>query len=263
MGVAIVVPIFKIDLNEKELLSIYRTKHVYQNRDIYFVLPNKFKNTKFKFILNKNESIHYVEDFYLSSIKGYNRLLFQIDFYKMFISYSHILICQIDVFVFKDDLDFWVNQNYSNIGAPILDLKYKEIKLKKGNNGGFCLRNIKLCIKTLQNRNFLFCDLSALWESENKISMKIYRIIVNGLIFNYHRKPFLPILNEDIFWSAIAPKMFPFLKIPSLADSVKFAFDANPKYFYQLNDYQLPSAIHAWCKYDIGFVQSLIDNLEN
>jgi hypothetical protein len=92
--------------------------------------------------------------------------------------------------------------------------------------------------------------------------MKIYRVIVNGLIFNYRTKPFLPILNEDIFWSVIAPNMYLYLNTPSLTDSVQFAFDSNPRYFYKLNNNQLPSAIHGWYKYDLEFVQNLIDNLE-
>jgi hypothetical protein len=92
--------------------------------------------------------------------------------------------------------------------------------------------------------------------------MKIYRLIVNGLIFNYKWSPLKPIINEDIFWSVVVPNKCPFFKIPDLSDSVKFAFDANPKYFFELNQNHLPMAIHAWCKYDFAFVKSLISNNE-
>lgn len=262
MNVAIIIPIYKFNLSEAELVSIYRAKLIYSKRDIYFLLPNKFKNFKFDFISEINENIIYVADYYLSGIIGYNRLLFDINFYKKFINFSYILICQIDVFVFKDDLDFWMSKNYSNIGAPILDLKFHDIKYKKGNNGGFCLRSVNCCISILSKKKIQFCTLGALWKCENTVIMKIYRVIYNGLIFNYRKKPFLPVLNEDIFWSAIVPSMYSCFKIPTLNESIKFAFDSNPRYFFYLNNNQIPSAIHAWGKYDIEFVQRLIDNLE-
>lgn len=173
-----------------------------------------------------------------------------------------MLICQLDVYVIKDDLAFWVKKKYSFIGAPIIDLKSKNLQLKLGNNGGFSLRNVNDSISVLLSLKWRYCDFSSLWKSENSYLMKIYRLIVNGLIFNYKWPPLEPILNEDIFWSVIVPNKFSFFKIPEISDSVKFAFDANPKYFFELNQKQLPMAIHAWCKYDLMFVESLISTIE-
>lgn len=262
MKVSIVVPIYKIELSQKELESINRTRKILATYDIHFILPFRFKKIPFSFISKNADFVHYVDDYFLSGITGYNRLLLNLEFYKLFKEYEYILICQLDVYVLKDDLAYWVNKKFSFVGAPIIDLKDKNQHLKLGNNGGFSLRNVSDSISVLLSLNWRYCDLTSLLKSENSYLMKIYRLIVNGLIFNYKWSPLAPILNEDIFWSVIVPNKFSFFKIPELGDSVKFAFDANPKYFFELNQKQLPMAIHAWCKYDLMFVESLISTIE-
>ena len=41
---------------------------------------------------------------YFKSIQGYNRLLLSTGFYERFLASAYLLICQLDVFVFRDDL---------------------------------------------------------------------------------------------------------------------------------------------------------------
>ena len=39
-------------------------------------------------------------------------------FYESFLDFKYVLIHQLDVFIFKDELNYWCNQNYDYIGAP-------------------------------------------------------------------------------------------------------------------------------------------------
>src|SRR5690606_20423643 len=101
---------------------------------------------------------------FFSSIDGYNQLMLTPDFYKTFLDFEFILICQTDAYVFKNDLDFWLDKGFDYIGAPWLDSKNKffnhqwrfafnQVKkifgskekrythINKVGNGGFSLRN--------------------------------------------------------------------------------------------------------------------------
>ena len=55
---------------------------------------------------------------YFTSIQGYNRLLLSTEFYQRFLGSAYLLICQLDVFVFRDELAGWVARGYDYVGAP-------------------------------------------------------------------------------------------------------------------------------------------------
>ena len=57
-------------------------------------------------------------DRFFASVGGYNSLLLSPDFYERFSSFEHILICQLDAWVFRDELDLWCEKKYDYIGAP-------------------------------------------------------------------------------------------------------------------------------------------------
>jgi hypothetical protein len=47
--------------------------------------------------------------------------MLSIDFYKRFRDYKFILIYQLDAYVFRDELEYWCEQDYDFIGAPLIE----------------------------------------------------------------------------------------------------------------------------------------------
>jgi hypothetical protein len=259
--VAIIIPIYKDNLSLHEDISLKRALKVFKNRDI--ILVTFFELKHYCTQIKKNHSNITIQIFdkkNFNSIRSYNRLLMSENFYKAFINFNYILICQLDVYVFEDKLDYWIEKQYCNIGAPLFKGYNKTSKVFRdfGNNGGFCLRKTQSCLDILSNIKYRFYNLSTLVKIESSFPWKLYRILRDGLLFNYNYKFFYPIINEDIFWSSIVPIENKLFLVPKPEEAMLFSFDANPKLLYEKSNNKLPMAIHAWWRDDMIFVEKLI-----
>ena len=56
-----------------------------------------------------------------------------------------------------------------------------------------------------------------------------------------------------MYWGVLIPRYFSFFKVPKPEEALQFAFDAEPRYLFELNKHQLPFACHAWEKFDLEF----------
>lgn len=258
----VVVPIYSNKMSILEEKSFLRMIKVFKNREITIVSPYSLKEFSSKLAAANNLNVTFFSNDYFKGIKGYNRLLICKDFYNRFINFNYLLICQLDVYVIKDEIDYWTSLNLDNIGAPIFEgySNPSEVFKKNGNNGGFCLRNISNSLKVLSKIKFRYSKFSTLISIEKKWFWKLYRFLRDGLIFNYKIKYLRPIINEDVFWSMIVPKQFSFFKVCPPEKAMFFAFDANPKLLYKKCENRFPMAIHAWWRYDKDFVEELIEN---
>jgi Protein of unknown function (DUF5672) len=258
-AVSIVIPIYKDSMSEKESLSFQRILHVYADREISIACPARLKD--YGLAIGKGHPIHVsvFPEKYFRNISGYNRLLMSEAFYNAYIGFEYILICQLDVMVIKDDLDYWVSQSYDNTGAPIFESYTKPgSKLKRGNNGGFCLRKTKSCLAVLSNIKTSYSELDSLWNMETLLYMKIFRLVRDGLVFNYRTAWLKPVINEDMFWSVIVPDKFPWYSVCGPERAKYFAFDANPRWLFAQCSDTYPMAIHAWWRYDLPFVKEIL-----
>src|SRR5690606_38206670 len=118
-SVKIVIPIYKTDLDEFEQMSLKRSVEILGNHFFSIVCPEGldlspieiyFKEVKFEI---KRFSPHFFK-----GIDGYNLFMLSPEFYQAYLDVDYILICQTDVYVFKDDLLKWCDKNYDYIGAP-------------------------------------------------------------------------------------------------------------------------------------------------
>lgn len=50
-------------------------------------------------------------------IAGYNEMMMSADFYSLFNDYEYILICHVDAWVFRDELDDWCRRGYDHVAA--------------------------------------------------------------------------------------------------------------------------------------------------
>lgn len=262
--VMVVVPIYKGVMSSNEKISFERIMKVFSSRSINLVAPFHLKEFCHTLCEKyKNLTVSYFKDVFFQNIRGYNRLLMNIDFYVNYLNYEFILICQLDVYVLKDDIDYWMNKKIDNIGAPIFSEysktqsndEYKEL----GNNGGFCLRNVHKCIKVLSKKGCRYYQLKTLMKVEKKWNWRLFRLIRDGLVYNYKIGFLKPIINEDIFWSMIIPLEFDFFTSCLPSEAKYFAYDANPKLLFEKSKGVYPMAIHAWWRYDEDFVLSILE----
>ncbi|KAA6308084.1 hypothetical protein EZS27_040241, partial [termite gut metagenome] len=102
-----------------EQVSLSRTYRVLKNYPIVVVKPNSLKTD----ILSENYPELVFESFdddYFRNLSCYNRLMLSEEFYERFADTCYVLICQLDVYIFKDELKEWCLRDYDYIGAPWL-----------------------------------------------------------------------------------------------------------------------------------------------
>jgi len=254
-SVRIVVPVYKTDLNETEQMSLVRSLEVLNAHQFAIVCPEGldlspvqqyFGNVKWE---EKRFPAHFFK-----SIDGYNQLMLSEIFYEAFSDVGYILICQTDVFVFRDELNFWCEKNYDYIGAPwigsernfwnklMLKIRNLVSKKKKSShhffkvgNGGFSLRRVNMMLKIVK---------------ELRDEIQFYQQ-------NRDEKHFY---QEDIFISIFAKSKFHEMKIPGYKEALKFCMDRKPQIAYKLNNGKLPFACHGFDKPKVrNFWQPLLE----
>jgi hypothetical protein len=252
--VAIVIPTHKSRLNTDDLISLRHLRRHLSKYDRFFVIPDDVDEKNFK---QKNTRYIKFPKHFFSSWRGYNELLLQEDFYKKFEDYEYILIYQLDVLVFSDQLLYWVKKGYDYIAAPwfrpvIGSLTHKKGCPSSGGNGGFSLRKVSSALKVLKNVNSKATRSSKkdktrkLWFIQALLKRKTHGVWLNAPADNY---PFA----EDGFWSLEAPKYTEGYKVAEFDEALKFAFERYPQRCFKLNGNNLPFGVHAWKKYDVKF----------
>lgn len=221
--VAIVVPIYKTELNEHELIALQQVKKVLNKYPLLAMVPESFQ-------LGKVDYFDYIEHFadtYFTSISAYNRLMLSPDFYRRFQQYEYILIYQLDAFVFEDKLSYFCDLGYDYIGAPWLHGLFnyvdKEHCVWHVGNGGLSLRKVSSFIELLEERNPLLDE---------------------------------QIKNEDLFFSCIISDRF---RVAPLDVALQFAFERQVEQCFERNHRELPFGCHAWERYNLGFWKPYIE----
>ena len=259
---AVVIPIYRDlfitdNINIKyEYLSLLNNCTKFKNRDIYLVLP-KSKSVNFKIvnvIRNKFKRVYcvYFDDRYFSSISGYNELMVQRCFYKYFKRYQYIFICQTDVWILRDNLDYYSSLNYSYIGGVYFESN-NDHELLLPINGGASLRHVKSHYNLLSP----FSPWGG-WSFflEGFKTINLFNLILDIKSFCYNltykktRRLILNI-NEDIFFYRLS-QISRYYNIPQIDFFNKvelFSWDTNPSILFdRINE--LPMAAHAWFRDD-------------
>lgn len=266
----ILIPIYKrlSELSESDKRSIFNTIKILNSYDIFLFGP---KNLEFQEYNNYFNYIFLHQKFnssYFNSVTDYSNLLLGSFFYKKFIDYEYLLIVQEDAWVFRDDLDFWCNQEYDFIGAPWFErivIYDRNISFLGVGNGGFSLRNVKK-MASVQKRISYLKVMHSIWVFLKLNNICNFNTLVLKFNFYFKIKAFwvLPsIMNcgtiqEDEFYGHIVSKVFRDFQIAPVSEALKFSFEVNPRFLYEINNYQLPFGCHAWEKHDKEFWKNYI-----
>ncbi|GAA6764465.1 DUF5672 family protein [Flavobacterium johnsoniae] len=265
--ICIVIPIFKEELNVYEIKSVKQCISILSDYSIYFIHPHglnlDFYKTKFPDI----ELFMDLDKSYFKGIVGYNKLMLNVSFYKIFKKYKYMLIYHTDCYVFRDELLDWAKKKYDYIGGiwfeGFVSDPYLGAKIWKAGNGGFSLRKIDSFIKILSSKKPIkyFSELF----KEKKKFLKINRLqFIKQLVFlplnmlgyknnySYYARNYK--LNEDFFFVEAFENNKSF-KIPSVKDALFFSWDRHPSYLYQ-NLNSIPFGCHAWFRDDVPYEQN-------
>lgn len=256
-NLAILIPTHRLDLNSNEKKTLNKLTENYNKEHIYFILPEKIKNTQKTFHINCS----YFDDYYFSSHRNYNKLLLSKEFFERFLNYKKILIYQLDCYLIKnfDYLDMF--SEYDFVGSPHINKKKKNFNGIL--NGGLSLRSVKPSLEVLNSSSIYLSYITILsliryFRSLNRLKhfmtfiFKICNLFLKKLFNKKSEAKFNAIFleifpyyfNEDIFWSLFSvmyKKNFNVID-PKLA--VKFGFDKDPEELFILNNKKLPFGCH-------------------
>lgn len=258
----VVIPIYKNEISPEEVKSLNQCLKILGRHQITLIAPIGLVFTRILDIFKEHSvwpDIVFFSEFYFADILGYNRLMISREFYERFIRYDYILIYQLDCFVFKDELDYWCRLKYDYIGAPwilngvennfirrIKSMLKKKLKLLLNypntwdvndlgvGNGGFSLRNPTRFLKVIRKMD------------------KTKRYMGYWTPIDYH-------YNEDMFWSFEVNRYFPNIKKPGWKTALRFAFEINPKFCFEINNHELPFGCHAYSRYGGEFWDCFTD----
>ena len=223
-NIAVVIPIYKSQWDERETIALKQALNVLSKYDIIAVLPENLVLKESGF--SKAERF---ADSYFTGIESYNKLMLSADFYRRFLPYEYILIYQLDAFVFSDKLLYFCDLDFDYIGAPWLHgmFHYKDdthVVWYVG-NGGLSLRKVNSFLRVIEKINPLEGD----W-----------------------------IKNEDLFFSSLVNENF---RVAPVDIALQFAFERQVKKCFEMNHHQLPFGCHAWERYDAEFWKPYMEDL--
>ena len=240
--VKVIVPIYTSTLTGRHLRSFTNNLKVLSAYPTVLLAPEGLDISAIETLAPQCEVVR-VSDSWLgrNGIAGYNDMMLSKSFYQLFEDCDYILICQTDVWVFRDELEQWCDKGYDYVGAPwpkrriysmpiinqLLWLRRKLFKregklmrqdyFNKVGNGGFSLRKITSILEG--------CDRYATTIAEFKRG--------KGTL-----------CNEDWFWSLI-PTNFHY---PTFDEALGFSFDVHPDICYKKSHGKLPMGCHGWFK---------------
>lgn len=238
---AVLIPIYKKQLDEDELFSVKTSLSNLQGHDIYWIAPDALDLSYYNQNFGTIMPIYFDSD-YFKNIAGYNKLLTSTFFYETFIKYEFCLICQPDAIVLKPELNQWLEKPYDYIGAPwpngySLKIQTNNIPIYEGirctafiGNGGLSLRRNRACIDLLKE----FDDVAKIWGSQGHA--------------------------EDLYF-AFMGQISKAFRIPNIMTAALFSHDIDPIYLFNFIGNKIPMAVHAWSKYDRSHWTAIFSDL--
>lgn len=242
----VVMPIYTTNLSPEEILSVKRTAQMLGNYPISIVCPHGLDLSPLHTVFSPvTFTAERFDPAYFTGIKSYNRLMLSQELYARYSNYDYMLLCQADVFVFRDEFDFWCNKGYDYIGGPWIASKRTWWNITVFNIKNFFKKKKKSCRHFFKvgNGGFSLRRVATMERIVNEQRADIDHILENPNMHKHH--------IEDIYFSLVAPKKLPEMKIPDYKEALDFCFDRRPHIAYKLNNNRLPFACHGFNKSNV------------
>lgn len=230
--------------NDVALLSFRRSAEILSKHRWIFAVPHGTDMGPFREIAPQAEARYFPAE-YFSSKRSAQWFYMHPEFFDAFADFDYMLIHQLDVYVFEDQLEHWVNEAEKNqwdyIGAPWLEhqwLRFAQNPLARLpwhwwlrepiGSGGFSLRKVSTCREACRE---------------------------DALIIRNFLRHFVP---EDIYWCQLAQKLGTEFRRPSVETAAHFAFETECERLLQMTHGKLPFAVHGWNRHDWDFWRNRI-----
>ena len=200
-----------------------------------------------------------MDDPWLADVPAYNHLMLQPWFYEHYQGFSHLLIAQLDSYVFRDELLHWCRQPYAYLGAPIYPegAAYGEAGCQAVGCGGFSLRALAAFSQAFARNPRLvgLADLPSVIRGYNLRGawvrlLRLLRLLLSGDCRLRQRHNLVQRrlgLNEDVIFGAVLPRLLPRFTVPDYATACRFCLDRYVE--RDLADLAgLPFGAHGWFK---------------
>ena len=258
----IVIPVHSATPSSYELVSFKQCFSILGSYPIYVIAPEGLSLNSYKEAVSDFKIIS-IHPKWQKDLIAYNKLKRSRFFYSLFDQYDYLLTYELDAFVFKDELQYWCSKGYDYIGAPWFKgyiSAEKNNKLIGVGNSGFSLRAIKPIQKVL--RSMYYKNPAEYTGIQNRLIAHLktpFRWLMSQTGENYTVQNNFP-FYEDIFFSRAVPKRYASFKVAPIEEAVKFSFEVNPDYLFELNNQQLPMGCHAWWRYNLDFWRPFIES---
>lgn len=276
----VVIPVYKSSFNKYEIISLRSCLNKLSSHCISILCPASKIDAVYTSVCSIGKPpqsaklrIHSVPDTWLSSHMWYNKLMLSRDFYDFYRSeFTHVLISQLDSYVFDDRLIDWCKAGYSYIGAPIKRLGRQDnsrLKYVIG-CGGFSLRHIDSFLKILVDSPTVlctrdYCDILSSYSFKGKISrltnvLTMHLTRGTRLAFPHNRLNDCLGILEDMCYGYYIPKLDSSFTVPSIHVASQFSLDTDVEYFIN-NTEAIPFGVHSWWtnKTNLAFWSKYVD----
>lgn len=259
----VLLPINKLNLSELELLATRKNLDILSDWPQVILAPLKLENKIEQFLfsdINGTREYIYLDDKHFDNVTSYDQLLRQRWFYEMFSAFEYMLLIQIDVVVFRDELKDWIAKAFSYIGAPWVVSNSNEHETYQVGNGGLSLRRIPDFLMSLDKFALMRCPN---WYLK-KLGYPSWTHFIAQYLFGFNRWVWPNKTHEDFFWSQLIPSICKDFRIASSDEAFLFSIEVVPRMSSIKISEQTPFGLHAWEKHlsvdDRNYVLDFIGN---
>ncbi len=258
MSVVIGIPVYKETVDVYERISLTQCGRIFSRYPIRLIAPAKLNIGNYLEIFENCTDIDtlYFNKKYFTSLQSYNRFMKSIRLFSRLEEFGYLLTYHTDAFVFRNELEYWMDKEYDYIGAPLYQYDgtiHPEIYVGVGNRG-FSLQKISSAMKVLTTWKKVYPakELIAWYDNFNfrgKLYYSAYFIkMLAGLGGWSHHLLNANRINEDVFWGIHVPAAFPDYKVAPFGDAFRFSMEYNCIKLWELNRHKLPFGCHQWFK---------------
>lgn len=247
-----------------EEIALQQCFKVLRNHTIRLVCPDGMDVGQFRTVEPTLE-IDYISPKWLNSLRSYNRLKILPFLYERYSDFEFILTYELDAFVFKDELEYWCEQEWDYVGGPWFEGHVEAVADSRpisGGNSGFSLRRTSTMLRVLNTFKLIrpAAEIFGEWKAATKLSPRavwwLFRNLTWRNCFHHRFNGFTD--NEDMFWAFAGARIEGFRLAPYEV-ARRFSFDCNPERLFSETGKQLPFGAHKWAGKDFGFWRPFIE----
>ncbi len=241
--IVVVIPIYNRILSQQENVSLKQCVNILKEYSLVVIKPVSLDIDSI-LLCYPMLKVEEFSDHCFSSLRSYNKLVLDEEFYHRFSLYQYLLIYQLDAYVFRDELLDWAEKGYDYIGAPWLPLQptiqKKKLMVKRLfygiTNNSLKLRKWKYLEYEVGNGGLSLRKVEKMLKITQYYKSKILSLLADD-------QPFYP---EDVLLFVEIRKWRYRLKTPNYKEAMQFSWEVGAEWAYEYNGRRLPFGCHAW-----------------